>query len=219
MSPAARNTAMEVGLTPAWTTVLWTVCLAVGIAGLLAPRKHPAAPAHQHTPVTATVIHVDLTRHASLPPNSAAPSAEQLPPAPPTIAPPAPAAVVAPEGTPVAFALPTTGPARTATAAQAVPRRSNAATDVEHLTYGVGEGDQPAPEYPLEADLAGQHGSIVVRFTVGEDGRVTSAEIIEPCPFPLLNQSALRTIREEWRFKPGPVRVDDITIQFKRKHE
>jgi len=29
----------------------------------------------------------------------------------------------------------------------------------------------------------------------------------------------VRTIREEWRFKPGPVRIDEIIIEFKRKHE
>jgi TonB family protein len=90
---------------------------------------------------------------------------------------------------------------------------------VQRLTYGQGEGQQPAPEYPLEADIAGQHGSILVRFTIGEDGRVTSAEATQPCPYPLLNQSAVRTIREEWRFKPGPVRIDEIIIEFKRKHE
>jgi protein TonB len=191
----------------------------VGLTGLLMPAVPHAAPAKKLPPVQATLIHVELTRTAAPTPNSAAetsPPAALEPPAPP------PLAAVAPPTATVAFALPTSGPTRTVSAAQAVPTPSadqNAAPTVERLTYGEGEGQQPAPEYPLEADLAGQRGSVLVRFTVGEDGRVTSAEVIQPCPYPLLNQSAVRTIREEWRFKPGPVRVDEIIIQFRRKHE
>ena len=73
---------------------------------------------------------------------------------------------------------------------------------------------QPAPEYPIESQLAGQHGVVVVRFTVDQDGNVTTAQAIQPCPWPLLNQSAVRAVRETWHFRPGPVRAYEVSIQF-----
>jgi protein TonB len=217
------ESAQPVGLAPIGTTILWTGCLAVGMAGILMPVI-PRAPAPKtFAPVQATLIHVELrSRNSPAPAPSLAAHpapAESAPNAPPP--PPALAAVAAPTAA-VAFALPTSGPTQVVAIARAAPAQApdpNAKPTIQRLTYGQGEGDQPAPEYPLEADLAGQHGSILVRFTVGEDGRVTSAEAIKPCPYPLLNQSAVRTIREEWRFKPGPVRVDEIIIEFKRKDE
>jgi protein TonB len=208
-----------VKLAPIGTAVVWVGCVAVGITGILLPYMPRSAPTKTLSPVQATLIHVELTRNESPTPSSAAPAAQPAPALEPP--PPPPIAAVAAPTAAVAFALPTSGPTHTTSIEQAVPTRATnqEAPAVQRLTYGQGEGQQPAPEYPLEADLAGQHGSILVRFTVGEDGRVTSAEAIQPCPYPLLNQSAVRTIREEWRFKPGPVRVDEIIIEFKRKHE
>ena len=85
---------------------------------------------------------------------------------------------------------------------------------MQHLVFGRGEGKQPKPEYPLEAKLAHQQGTVVVEFTVGEDGRVQNAKVIESCPFPLLNQSAVRTVREQWRFRPGPARTLQVPIEY-----
>jgi protein TonB len=213
------ETSATVGLAPIGTAVVWVGCLVVGITGTLMPFMPRAAPTKNLSPVQATLIHVELTKNSSPPPSPAAAAEPALtaalePPPPPI------AAVAAPTAA-VAFALPTSGPTQTTSAINAVPTRATnqEAPAVQRLTYGQGEGEQPAPEYPLEADIAGQRGSILVRFTIGEDGRVTSAEAIQPCLYPLLNQSAVRTIREEWRFKPGPVRVDEIIIEFKRKHE
>jgi outer membrane biosynthesis protein TonB len=71
-------------------------------------------------------------------------------------------------------AIPVRPPSVAAT--QTTPQYAgNAPTNPQRLTYGQGEGRQPAPEYPLEAKLAHQQGSVIVRFTVGEDGRVQNA--------------------------------------------
>ncbi len=87
---------------------------------------------------------------------------------------------------------------------------------VTRLTYGQGEGRQPLPEYPREAAEARQQGTVTVRFSVDETGTVTSAQIPPGggTRFPLLNQSALRTVREAYRFPPGPPRLYEIPIQF-----
>jgi TonB family protein len=126
-------------------------------------------------------------------------------------------AVAAPSAS-IAFALPTSGPARIVSAAQAAPSQAQADATPTRIVYGQGEGQQPKPDYPLEAQIAREYGKVLVRFTIGQDGSVTSAEAIQPCPYPLLNQSAVRTIREEWRFEPGPVRVREIIIEFDPKH-
>lgn len=85
---------------------------------------------------------------------------------------------------------------------------------VAHLTLGVGEGRQPPPEYPREAMLARQEGTVVVRFQVDETGRVTAVEVVSPARWPLLNQAATHAVRDTWRFAPGPVRRFEVPIQF-----
>ena len=89
-----------------------------------------------------------------------------------------------------------------------------AAASPQRLTYGQGEGRQPAPEYPLAARREGQEGTIIVRLTVGEDGRVLAAEALSASPWPLLNEAALHAVRERWRFRDGPTRVYDVAIRF-----
>lgn len=118
---------------------------------------------------------------------------------------PAPQPVpIAPSPVPTA---PSTGTGQPTTSAATAPA-------METLTYGQGEGRQPAPEYPLAARRAGQEGTVVIRFSVGEDGRVLAAEPSSPSPWGALNRAALRTVREQWRFKPGPVRLHEVAIRF-----
>ena len=130
----------------------------------------------------------------------------------------------------IAFALPTTGPAQIVSDPKsAVPTKPTTATTapasavpnivpaVHRLVYGQGEGRQPAPEYPREAVLARQQGTVIVRFTVDEAGRVVSAAVAEPCPFAILNQAAVRAVSESWRFSPGPARSYEVSIEFQLK--
>jgi protein TonB len=206
-----------VGLAPVGTTVVWIGCLTVGLTGILLPFKpRGESVKRQQPPVQAVLMHVDLTQNSQ--PLQSAPPAEPAPPAPPAAAspPPAPpiAAVAAPSAA-LAFALPTTGPTRIVSAAEAVP--SGSAWGVERITLGVGEGQQPKPEYPPEAALAREGGTVRVRYTIGEDGSVIAAAAINACPYPLINQSAVRTVRDEWRFPPGPVRVAETDFEFNPK--
>ena len=88
---------------------------------------------------------------------------------------------------------------------------------VQTLTFGEGEGRQPAPRYPDFARRAGQEGTVVIRFSVGADGRVLAAEPSAPAPWAALNREALRVVREQWRFPPGPVRLHEVAIRFELK--
>lgn len=129
-------------------------------------------------------------------------------------------AVAAPSPT-IAFAVPVEGPVHVVPVAQASYSRPESspvpvatAPTVESLTFGQGAGRQPAPDYPLVAQRAGQEGVVQVRFVVAENGRVTAAEAVAPSPWPLLNDSALRTIRNRWRFPGGELRAYEVAIRF-----
>lgn len=212
-------------LLPMTTLVLWAGCLTVGALGfaLAYPRPQPPQPAVAAT--QAELLIVELT-HELPPPLEPQPGPALIPPPleplpAPSAAPPLMA--VAPATAAVAFALPVEGPARVVDVAQAgYTRPLEQAVAVvaappptaQPLTYGVGEGRQPAPRYPREALRTGQEGRVDVRFSVGEDGRVLGAEAFSPSPWPLLNEEALRTIRQRWRFDAGPVRVFEVTIRF-----
>jgi periplasmic protein TonB len=218
-------TSEQAGLAPFFTLALWLTCLSGGTAGLMLPypREHP--PATEPPPVVAQTTNVEVTKELLPPPVAGGSSLPRLPqiaaPAPPpraaapTDAPPLEAiATSLPE---VAFARPVERPSpppdatRSLTADDA-PRPPTPA--VQHITYGQGEGRQPAPEYPREAAVDRQEGTVVILFHVGEDGSVLDADAVSPCPWPLLNQAALRAVRETWRFVTGPARAYEVSIQF-----
>jgi TonB family protein len=200
----------EAGLLPVSTLVLWSTCIAVGLVGLLWPR-HPTAPARAPMPTEALLLTVEatnqrLTEEAN-PPLAQASAQTASPPEVPAVAAPSPA---------IAFAEPVNAPAHVVTA----PRVVTTQPAIIQLTFGEGEGAQPPPEYPPEAIINGQEGTVIVRLSVDQDGRVTDAVAVSPCPWPLLNNAAVRAVRNAWRFRNGPPRSYEVSIQFQlNRHE
>ena len=62
----------------------------------------------------------------------------------------------------------------------------------------------PAPAYPYQAIRENQQGVVVLEILVDKSGRPTSVEIAQSSGFPLLDQSALWTVRR-WKFDPAHV--------------
>ncbi|MDQ3040742.1 MAG: energy transducer TonB, partial [Pseudomonadota bacterium] len=60
---------------------------------------------------------------------------------------------------------------------------------------------QPSPRYPPAAARAGQSGSVQVEFTVGSDGSVSSARIVDANPPRVFDREALAAVKK-WRFQP-----------------
>lgn len=166
-----------------------------------------------------------------VPPADVAPAAS-VPPMPPlaTVLPAAAFAVVekspqaarpSPTTVPVAKSNPTPAVAMSAVASasaqksSAAPSGSPGAAAVQQLVYGQGEGVQPPPLYPREAQLGRQQGVVVVRFEIDSTGAVTAADAVTKCPWPLLNQSAVRTVKETWHFAAGNPRTFNVAIQFR----
>ncbi len=231
-----QSDSTEIALVPVGTAALWMMCLAVGTIGLLIPYPLPRAPLKELAPVQAQLMHVQLMNDASLPPEVGPPVPDELPAPPPPpaeniTAPAAPPLVaVAVPNPAIVMARPIQGPTTiveprhatpphspVAATGPSIPATPRAPARPTHLTFGEGDGNQPAPEYPREARLARQQGTVLIQFTVGEDGRVQSARAVVPSPFPLLNQAALRAVREDWRFSAGAVRTFEVSIQFELK--
>jgi periplasmic protein TonB len=204
-------------LAPVLTFVAWVVCLAIGLLGFLLPYSRAHPPVKASEPVKVEKLVVELSKEPEVSPESehppGSPSSSIALPAD-AMAPP-PIAVAQPSAA-IAFAVPVEGPTRVAPFNEATYANpsSTAAPAVEKLTFGQGEGRQPSPEYPVQAIRQHQEGMVVVRLVVGESGRVSSAEAIRPCLWPLLNEAALRAVRQQWRFPPGGLRVYDVAIHF-----
>jgi periplasmic protein TonB len=208
------------------TLVVWLGCLAIGCLGLALPYDRPIPPAKTPEPIQAELLNVELTDDPLPPPDETLPSPARpaLPPPlmEPVAAPPSlPMQVLAEPSPAIAFSVPVQEPAivveanqAARTAPAAAPVAPALAPVVQSLTHGSGEGKQPSPAYPRRALREGQEGTVAVRFSVGEDGRVLSAEAASPSPWPLLNAEALRVIRERWRFRSGTIRLYEVAIHF-----
>lgn len=206
-----------------FTLVVWVGCTSIAVLGFAIPYARPQARPAPPQPMAVEMLKVELS-HEPLPePELPAANPLALPPPPDLVAQPQlpqPVTVAAPSPA-IAFALPVEGPVRVVEAAQAGYARSEsaaapppAAPPVQRLTFGQGAGKQPAPEYPLAAQNAGQEGMVNVRFTVADNGRVVAAETATASPWPLLNDSAVRTVRHRWRFPAGVPRAYEVAIRF-----
>jgi protein TonB len=226
-SPVAETSFLSVV-----TLVLWAACLTVGGLGLALSYSRPHPPAKAPEPVQAELLNVELTNEPLPPPEATPTPPDPTQPPPlldPVVTPPAPTLLPVAEPNPaIAFALPVEGPTRIIEPKQAAylqiaapvtlpPAPAPVAPPAQPLTFGSGEGKQPAPDYPFRAAREGQEGAVGVRFSVGENGRVLAAEAVSPCPWPLLNEAALRAVRERWRFRTGAVRLYEVSIRFELK--
>jgi protein TonB len=207
-----------------FTLVLWTGCVAVGVAGMHLMYPRPRPPAAELAPVQATILQVEVRKETLAPPvrNQAAPVSSEIAPA--VIPTPEPLPPIAKdESPPPMMALANLNPfiervpvapvSRSFVSAPATHPIASAPV-VQTLTLGVGEGSQPMPEYPREAQIARQEGTVVVRFSVDGEGGVENVLASPPCPFPILNQAAVRAVRDTWRFAPGPPRLFEVSISF-----
>ena len=80
----------------------------------------------------------------------------------------------------------------------------------------------PAPPYPWAARRLGQEGGVVLRIAISEMGRPTRVEIQHSSGYPLLDESALTTVRR-WKFVPASAAgvprdaVSSLQVSFRLK--
>jgi TonB family protein len=214
---SAAHDANNINGLSVFTLVLWMVCSLVGGLGFAIHYTHPHPHRSQPPQVKVEMLEVKLADDPEPTPEASQNPSVTDSPTQPQI--PQPIAVAQPSPA-IAFALLVQGPVqivapRFAARTQATPTPAPAPGPTpQKLAFGEGEGRQPKPDYPQSAQRAGEEGTVTVRFTVAETGHVTAAEIVEPCRWPILNQSALRAVRERWRFVPGTIRMYDVPIRF-----
>jgi protein TonB len=235
-SGSVNESASAISLQQVTLAVLWVSALAIGVLGW--GRSYPPlkAPVPEPLPIQAEHLDVRLAGTSIPQPKrseSAVATLNQPPPLlQPQKLPPSPQlALVASPTERLAFPVPVEGPVRvvpspevltqiplqttqTSSDTKTISDTKPAGREPIGLSFGIGEGDQPAPEYPFAAKRARQTGVVVIRFSVGTDGRVLAAEVSEPSPWRLLNEEALRTIQRRWRFRPGAVRDYTVPIEF-----
>ena len=61
----------------------------------------------------------------------------------------------------------------------------------------------PKPAYPSRSRDLGEEGLVIIAVLVSKDGSVLDAYVSESSGYKLLDGSALATVTERWRFKPG----------------
>lgn len=62
--------------------------------------------------------------------------------------------------------------------------------------------DAPAPRYPSRAIARQLSGEVLLRVTVGADGRPEKVELQQSSGHALLDRAALEQVRKRWRFRP-----------------
>jgi protein TonB len=78
----------------------------------------------------------------------------------------------------------------------------------------------PPPDYPPMSRLRHESGTVVVRVLIGADGRAQAARIEKTSGYVRLDDSALTTARDRWRYRPGTrggmpeAMWYDVPIQF-----
>ncbi len=100
------------------------------------------------------------------------------------------------------MAGPTSAPTSAPAAASAAPSVSHgpverAARPIEGL---AGNGK---PDYPPAALRRREQGGVVLRVTVGPDGRARAAVVQQSSGHPLLDDAAVAKVLRDWRFAPA----------------
>src|SRR5213593_4167493 len=85
----------------------------------------------------------------------------------------------------------------------------------------VAYGTNPLPPYPLVARRLGKEGVVLLEVLVAPDGRAADVRVLRSSGFAPLDDSAVTTVRERWRFIPerrGGVPVESrvrVPIRFR----
>lgn len=62
---------------------------------------------------------------------------------------------------------------------------------------------QTGPTYPAIARRLREEGTVRLRLTIGTDGSVVAAEVLESSGFMRLDDAALRWVQRHWRYEPA----------------
>lgn len=187
----------------AWVNSICFLFLVVGLIGLNPPKviHKPLSEVLEPVPVVFTQPEEPPKTEPEVKPD------EEQPQDTPAEVPQVVTVVAAADPSSVAFAVPVQGAvaisqeARLATPPPPVNQAPPRAVQFNPNT--AGGGSFPDPRYPSLALRNHYEGTVVVEFVVDDSGRLASVKIQKSSGFPVLDEEALETIKNRWRFAAG----------------
>ena len=206
MPPISRNAAIIGSVVVFHGVALWALnngllqrAIEVVVpAEILAEFIAPPPPAAPPAPAPAVQPPPEAVKPRVTPPPPRPRPAPRPAPAPMPLtvqdaAPSAPVMQAAPPAPPAPPPPPPAPPAPPAPAPEVVVQPSSNATYLNN----------PKPAYPAASRRLGETGRVIVRVLIGPDGRAQEARIQRSSGFDRLDQVALETARDRWRYRPG----------------
>lgn len=114
----------------------------------------------------------------------------------PTPAPNAPTGVTTPQPPPPPIAAPVAAVPAPPPAPPAPPKVVLPSSDADYL-------QNPKPAFPSLSRRLGEQGRVTLRIYVGADGAVQKIDLQQTSGFTRLDQEAIKTVQQRWRFAPG----------------
>jgi periplasmic protein TonB len=189
--------------TLAWVNSICFMFLVVGLIGLKPPKV-------VHKPLSEVVDNVPVVFTQPEEPPKTEPEVkpdEEQPQDAPAETPQVVTVVAAADPSSVAFAVPVQGAVAIAQEARLAspPPPANQAPPraIQFNPNTAGGGSFPAPRYPSIALRNHYEGTVIVEFVVDDAGRLTEVKIQKSSGYPVLDDEALDTIKNRWRFAPG----------------
>jgi TonB family protein len=198
--------------TLAWIDSICFLFLVIGLIGLREPQANikPLTELAETAPVIFTPPEEQPQPEPEIQPN------EPEPQATPTETPQVVTIVAAVDSPSIAFAVPVQGAVAVASPRFATPPPpANVAPKPTKFNPDASAGSFPKPTYPGFALRNRQQGTVTVRVTVDPSGAVVEATIASSSGFTLLDDAAVKTVKERWKWLPGGTRIYDVPVQFK----
>ena len=200
----------------AWVNSICFLFLVVGLVGLKPPKiiVRPLTEVSEPAPV------VLPPEEQTKPPPQVVQEEEPQPQEKPIETPQVITVVAAADTPNIAFAVPVQG-------AVAVTKEARFAAPPPPITQAprppvkfdpnnTTGGSYPPPKYPGFAERNRFHGTVTVEILVDAAGSVTSAKLVKSSGYPILDEAALKVVKESWKFPPGAQRdyLWDCTFQL-----
>ncbi|MCA0324135.1 MAG: energy transducer TonB [Proteobacteria bacterium] len=169
-----------------------------------APVPQPApTPVPQPAPAPAPVPAPAPKPERSPPRVRKAPEPVRRAPTPMPAPAPAPVARDVPSTTPPTAAQATPAPSSPPAPAAPAPAPAPAAPVLVQPSSSAAYLNNPPPPYPAMSRRMGESGRVIVRVLIGVNGRAQEARIQRSSGFERLDEVALETARDRWRYTPG----------------
>jgi TonB family protein len=199
--------------TLAWIDSVCLLFLIIGLIGLKPPRVNikPLSEVVDTAPVIFNPPEEQPKPEPEVPQN------EPEPQATPMETPQVVTVVAAVDSPSIAFAVPVQGAVAVASPRFATPPPPVNTVPPKPTKFNpdASPGSFPKPPYPGFALRNHYQGTATLQLTVDAAGNVIDAKVVKSSGYTILDDAALKTAKEKWKFVPGPARVYESDFQFK----